>query len=298
MIYKTERCKTLRLLIPEWQSGDYDSQPSGEIYPLGARLLAFLAPQNNTSPIVEVSIEPYHQQQRTRENGVVWQDVIIHQLKATQKIIDEHEPDRIITFGGTCIVSQAPFAYLNRHYNGKIGLLWIDSHPDISTPKHFDREHAMVLGNLLGKGDPYLANEVRLPFKANQVLIIGIHNYNNAYEKKIVHDLGLQTIASPDLTPDNQAIFAWIRKNNFEHLAIHVDVDVLNPRSFYSQFSNNPISSQTFNNVKGEMTIPQLSKIIQDVSLVTNIVGITFAEHMPWDALNLKKMMEQFSFMK
>lgn len=45
MIYKTERCKTLRLLIPEWQSGDYDSQPSGEIYPLGARLLAFLAPK-------------------------------------------------------------------------------------------------------------------------------------------------------------------------------------------------------------------------------------------------------------
>ncbi|WP_370552746.1 arginase family protein [Commensalibacter sp. M0355] len=109
----------------------------------------------------------------------------MHQLKATQKIIDEHEPDRIITFGGTCIVSQAPFAYLNKHYNGKIGLLWIDSHPDISTPKHFDREHAMILGNLLGKGDPYLANEVRLAFKANQVLIIGIHNYNNAYEKKL-----------------------------------------------------------------------------------------------------------------
>lgn len=70
------------------------------------------------------------------------------------------------------------------------------------------------------------------------------------------------------------------------------------PNLYYSQFSNNPISSQTFNNVKGEMTIPQLSKIIQDVSLVTNIAGITFAEHMPWDALNLKKMMEQFSFMK
>lgn len=37
------------------------------------------------------------------------------------------------------------------------------------------------------------------------------------------------------------------------------------------------------------MTIPQLSKIIQDVSLVTDIAGITFAKHMPWDALNLKK---------
>ncbi len=38
-------------------------------------------------------------------------------------------------FGGDCLVDQASFAYLNERYKGNIGILWIDAHSDISTPK-------------------------------------------------------------------------------------------------------------------------------------------------------------------
>lgn len=39
-----ENKKTIRLLMPQWQGGDYDLPPvTGEIYPLGARLLSFLS---------------------------------------------------------------------------------------------------------------------------------------------------------------------------------------------------------------------------------------------------------------
>lgn len=128
--------------------------------------------------------------------------------------------------------------------------------------------------------------------------MVGVENYNASYEKEIVKNLGLQVITIPNLTPDNNTILQWINRNKFDYIAIHVDVDVLNPCLFYSQFSNNPSATNSFNPVKGQMAIPQLTKIIQDVSNRINVVGITFAEHMPWNVFNLKNMMEQFSFMK
>ena len=78
-------------------------------------------------------------------------------------IIESHQPKRIIVFGGDCLVSQTPFAYLNEKYKGKMGVLWLNSHPHVSTPEIYMNEHAMVLGNLLGNGDPAFAEEVRVP---------------------------------------------------------------------------------------------------------------------------------------
>ena len=46
--------------MPQWQGGDYDLPPvTGEIYPLGARLLSFLAPKSETTPEFEVPVAPY-----------------------------------------------------------------------------------------------------------------------------------------------------------------------------------------------------------------------------------------------
>ena len=42
------------------------------------------------------------------------------------------------------------------------------------TPKEFNHEHAMVLGNLLGHGAPSFAKTVKAPFRPNQVLYVGL----------------------------------------------------------------------------------------------------------------------------
>lgn len=289
--------KTLRLLMPQWQGGDYDITPSsGEIYPMGARLLAFLAPESD-APLVEVPVESYAGTPRPRQNGVVWQDVVLRQAQAAKRIIDEHAPDRIIVFGGDCHVTQAPFAYLNEQYEGKVGLLWLDSHPDISTPQNYDREHAMVLGNLMGRGDPILAKEVKVPFKAGQVLLIGMDGFNATYEQDTVNALGLRVIRPGDIADNNEAILRWLRENKLEHIAIHFDLDVLDPKYFYSQLLMKP-GDEPFDTMPGKLTLPQITRLIKDVSLASDVVGLGFAEHMPWDAWNLKKMMSEIPIMK
>ena len=289
--------KTLRLLMPQWQGGDYDlSVRTGELYPLGARILAFIAPQSD-APLVEVPVEPYTGAERPKQNGVVWQNVVLRQMQAARTIIEEHKPDRIITFGGDCLVNQAPFDYLNGHYKGNLGIVWIDAHPDISTPQNHDREHAMILGNLLGGGDPALATAVKNPFSPRQALVVGVERYNSPSEEKTVKSMGLPVLTAKDIAENSDMVGSWIRENKFDNIAIHLDLDVLDPKCFYSQFPNDPATGPVATAL-GKLSFPQVTRLIKDISDAANVVGLGIAEHMPWDARNLKHMMEQFPIMQ
>ncbi len=67
------------------------------------------------------------------------------------QLIAAAKPDRIITIGGNCIVSQAPFDYLHGIYDN-VGIIRIDAHPDVSTVRDgYPNAHAMVIGSLMGK---------------------------------------------------------------------------------------------------------------------------------------------------
>lgn len=291
--------KTIRLLMPEWQGGDYDlSVGSGELYPLGARILAFLAPKGDTETI-EVPVEPYTPGiKRTKENGVVNQDIVIKQMKAARDILENKKPDRVVTFGGECLVSQAPFDYLNGRYKGNLGILWIDAHPDVSTPENHDREHAMVLGNLLGDGDPVMAKEVKNKFKPQQVLLVGMENFDSPKELENIKSFGLPVIHPEEVADNSNEVIRWIKNNKIENIVIHLDLDVLDPKVFFSQLTNDPGATEKYPTVRGKMNFKQVTRLIKDVSENANVVGLTIAEHMPWDAFNLKNMMQQFDIMK
>lgn len=283
--------KTLRLLMPQWQGGN-----NGPSYPLGARLLAWLAPESE-APLVEVPVEPYEGAALPLEDGVVGKTALLKQLRAACHIIEAHEPDRIIVFGGDCLVSQAPFAYLNRRYQGDLGVLWIDAHPDVTTPKNFQHEHAMVLGNLLGEGDPSFAGEVKVRLKPSHVMYAGVDETLN-WETEVLTRLGLARVRSGDIRPGSEPVLEWIRQNRIEHLAVHLDLDVLDPKLFRSQLFNNPDSDIPIEAFSGKLSFPQVSGLINDVAGQTEVVGLSIAEHMPWDAINLKNMMAAFDFMK
>lgn len=290
--------KTLRLLMPQWQGGDYEAitPPPGEIYPLGSRLLAFLAPESD-NPTVEVPIEPYANASRPLQNGVIWQDVLLRQLRAAHRILEEHNPDRVVVFGGECHVCQAPFAYLNKKYGADVGLIWLDTHPDVGTPENGITEHAMALGNLLGHGDPVLAREVPVPFAPERVLLVGIDRYSQPHDEEAVKRLGLRTVKPKEVASDSEVVLRWIKDNDLRHVVIHFDLDVMDPKTFYSQFPMNP-EGMPFPTLDGGITCAQASRLIMDVSAAADVVGLVFAEHMPWDAYHLRKMLREFPIMK
>lgn len=270
---------TLRLLMPQWQGGN--NPP----YYFGAQLLAWLAPAAGDVPQVEVPVEPDNGQALSREGGVIARSVLLRQLAAAERIIAEHQPERIIVFGGDCLVSQAPFAYLNERYEGKLGVLWLDAHPDVSTPEMSHHEHAMVLGNLLGEGDPEFAARVKQPVNSQLVMYGGLEQMM-AEEEQIVNRLNIRTAGAKELAESSAAVLEWIRENEIRHLAIHLDLDVLDPLQFRSLLFAKP-GGEPIDAPSGEMTLEQISRLIKDVSQQTDIVGLAIAEHLPWDALNL-----------
>lgn len=274
--------KTVRLMIPDWQGGN---KPT---YALGAKLMAWLAPENNQQKTIEIPTAPLNKATLARENGVVAQSALQHYVQHTAEVLAQEQPDKVITFGGSCLISQAPFDYLHGKYGKELGVIWIDTHPDISTPKDFYHEHAMVLGNLLQQGDPAFAKMVKNPLSAQQILYVGLQKLLD-YEYERMQQLGLnyQEQVKKILSLDD--IQQWIAKNQFKYLAIHLDLDVLNPTEFRSLYFAEPNVTE-FPAEAGKMTTKQLKTIMQGLQNYP-IVGLSIAEYLPWDAEYLQQLL-------
>ena len=74
------------------------------------------------------------------------------------------------------IVAQAKLFLIisMENYGDSEGIIWMDPHPDIYTPKQLHNEHTMVLGNLLGDGSEEFAKIVKNKFSYNKVMYGGL----------------------------------------------------------------------------------------------------------------------------
>lgn len=293
--------KTIRLLMPQWQGGNNPN------YSFGAELLAWLAPDND-QPLIQVPVQAYDGTPLENENGINGRKQLIDQLEAAEHIIYAHKPDRIVMFGGDCLVEQAPFAYLNERYHGELGLIWIDAHSDLVGYKGYDNGHTLPLGNLLGEGDEEFAKHVKIPLKPENVFIAGLATpteqegevISEAFERlgittaesdtEMIQRLGIKTAGAEELTKSTASIKEWIKESGIKHLAVHLDLDVLDPKAFRSLLFANPEGPYTFS-PSGSLQIHQLLHLLKELSEETDVVGLGITEHLPWDSINLKNLL-------
>jgi arginase len=274
--------KTIRLLMPQWQGGNNPN------YAFGAELLAWLAPDND-QPLIKVPVQAYDGTPLVIENGTYGKKRLLVQLETAQHIIKAHMPDRIVMFGGDCLVEQAPFAYLNERYGGELGLIWIDAHTDLVRIDGYDYGHTLPLGNLLGEGDEEFAKYVNIPLRPEHIFIAGL-NSPTKQDVEIIQRLGIKTAGTQELMNSYESVKEWIKESGIKHLAIHLDLDVLDPKAFRSLIFANPEAPYDFS-AAGTMQMPQLLRLIQELSEETDVVGLGITEHMPWDAINLKNLL-------
>jgi arginase len=281
--------KVLRLVMPQWQGGN------NENYTLGAKLVAWLAPQGDQHE-VRVRVEDYHDDDAPQD-GVAHRAALMRQLKEARALIDDAQPDKIVVFGGDCLVEQAPMSYLNERYGGELGILWIDAHPDVKTPAEWSNAHTMVLGNLLGEGDPEFAREVPQPVSPARVMYAGLREVGlTEQETEVIERLGLRVAGPEALAADSTPVLEWIEEAGIEHLAIHLDLDVLDPATFRSVLFAEPEPEIDWLEMypAGKMTLAQISRLMADVAQRTEVVGLGIAEHLPWDMVHLKKALSTF----
>ena len=131
-------------------------------------------------------------------------------------------------------------AYLNTPYGGTLGVLWVDAHPDVLTPKDFAQGNAQVLGALLGKGDSDLVSEVNTPIKTSHIKYAGLDAWMPV-EGAVINTFGLRRAGSDSLAETSAPVLNWIADEGIAHLAIHFDVDVLDPAKFGPVLFNRPV---------------------------------------------------------
>lgn len=280
--------KTLRLVFPQWQGGNNPN------YVFGSELLSHIVPQSSTAETIQVTVDKNLEQELPLENGVIGESGLLKQLAEAAKILEEKSPETVITLGGDCSISQAPFDYLHGKYPDSLGILWLDAHSDMSTIKDSPKGHMHVLGNLLGHGAPQFAEKVQHPFDVEQVMLAGLKYKELRPCDHQVNDLKMNYLTPEKLAEDSQPLIDWINQNQFKHLAIHFDLDVLSPHDFRSINPGKPyLDINQFPAPVGTMTLEQVSRIIHDVSEEIEIVGFSIGEHLPWDAINLRNALAE-----
>ena len=231
--------RTIRLLYPDWLSGGL------ETYCFGANLLQHILPDNPNQPLVKVDIKAPDGSTREIEDGIVGKSEVLAGIQAAQEVIAQNHPDRIITLGGNCLVSQAPFDYLHGLYPNT-GIIWIDAHPDVSMAKDdYPNAHAMVLGALLGKGEKALVDTLcNPPFKPNELLYVGLQGLHD-YQAQFLDRLGVNyKIQTDDFVAIRKSklllnglitswciliLMFWIRKNSIRPILPTPNSSVMDP---------------------------------------------------------------------
>ena len=273
--------KTIRLLYPDYVSGGL------ETYYFGAHLMAHILPKNERQPLVRVKIAPPDGREKRVTDGIYGKEEVLAGIREAMKVIEEERPDRIITIGGNCMVSQAPFDYLHGRY-ANTGIIWVDAHPDVSMVKdQYPNAHAMVLGSLLGYGDASLSDLMKnRKFQADEILYVGLQGLHD-YQEQFLKDMGVNyRVQTGDFVSEEE-----MRKfmDRFDHILVHLDIDVLDPTLFHSTYFANPELVEDGSG-GGRMTMDKLTEVLHCITDYADVVGLTIAEYLPFDEEKLHKM--------
>ncbi len=274
--------KTIRLLYPDHVSGGL------ETYYFGANLLQHILPRNESQPLVTVDILPPDGKEKSISNGIYAESEVLHGIMDAQSKLAAVKPDRVITIGGNCLVSLAPFDYLHGLYSN-CGIVWIDAHPDVSTVDDgYPNAHAMVLGSLMGHGAVQLSSQMKNEkFKPEEILYVGLQPLHD-YQKKFLVDMGVVYRIQDKSFVSTDEIKAFLGKH--EHILVHFDIDALDEHGFHSTYFANP-ELVGDGSGGGKMSMDLLSGMLKAITGNSDVVGFTIAEYLPFDEHRLHKLL-------
>lgn len=283
--------KTLRLVWPQWQgagtssvnalAGDLPTNSARSSYAFGTRVLDAMLPMSDAVtahvPVSDID-EP------TITNGIESRAIVLQQLRDALAIIEQHNPARILTLGGDCSVSAAPFATMTHRYGDDLAIIWVDTHPDLDTPEtEYEGYHAMVLSHLVGKGDTETLELLPAVIDPKRVALAGVHSWE---DDTIPHlrDWGITAFSPDDLRQNTVALLAWLNATGCSKVAIHFDVDVVDSNDLVLGLGAEP----------GGLTLAQASRVVRDVSATADVVSLTVAEYIPRQVIRLMDALRGF----
>lgn len=281
--------RTLRLVWPQWQGAGRDNvaellreftlPQARRGYGVGARVLDAILP-SHAGPTELVPVAAADDEGST--GGIESREAIVQSLIAALDAVGRHDVDRVLTLGGECSVSVAPFAALADKYGGDLAVIWIDSHPDTDTPETgYDGFHAMAVSTLLGHGDRQIVDLLPATVDHSRLALAGLHDWEaDAYRN--VEAWGLSTFGPDDLRTSSEPLLGWLAATGASRVAIHLDVDTVDSDEVVLGLGQVP----------GGLTRAQVQQIVADLAVAADVVGLTVAEFIPRDVLAIGGLLD------
>jgi len=146
---------------------------------------------------------------------------------------------RPLVLGGDHSIAMGTVAGVASHYadaGESIGLLWIDAHADLNTPKSSPTGniHGMPLATILGTGDPLLVGlgHASPMVNTSNVAILGLRDVD-AGERRWIHERGVRVFTMQDIDENGfascmRAALAVVT-NDTRGFHLSFDMDSLDP---------------------------------------------------------------------
>lgn len=278
----------MRLVFPEWQGAfgpvtakclpvlEYNDATQG--YFLGSKLLQYLAPPTK-APTFEVNVALNNNELEV-ENGIYARKPVLRQLKEAVKILDGNKPNKVVTIGGDCSVSVGPFSYLADKYKGDLAVVYYDAHPDISIPgDKMCGYSSMALAHILGLGDKEFLKSLPAKVPVSNALLVGLRRISAPILQR-KKDIGLKSLSTEAFREEN-SILKWLKTTGVSNVAIHIDLDVIDPNDLFAAVVPEPDG----------LTSAELVESIAKIGQNYNVVGLTVAEHMPTVEIRMRRML-------
>src|SRR5262249_3971975 len=136
--------------------------------------------------------------------------------------------------------------------------------------------------------------EVEVPLAPSRVMYAGLDRWSPV-EDEVIGRLGLSHAGSASLAETSAPVLDWIAAQRIVHLAIPLDLDVIDPSVFRPPTFNRPgLLPDAFPGVpRGRMLPDQVVRLLRDVGNASDVVGLAITEHLPWDTLAVRDMLRQ-----
>lgn len=202
--------------------------------------------------------------------------------RACSKTLERHRIPLII--GGDHSISIASFSAIAEHYrksrgpDAKVGLIWVDAHPDLNTPESSPSGnlHGMVTRILLGDGPPSLTSlgssqPKLLAANLGQIAIRDV----DAPEKEFIKSSPMCVVTMKDI--DMHGVYAGMRRcieaasKDTVGVVVSFDLDSCDPG----------IAPGVDTPVRGGLYFREAHLIMEMVADLPNLLGLELVEYDP-----------------
>jgi arginase len=211
-----------------------------------------LAGMNTNVRVEEVSLTPQELTEYGSWKKLGWA------LGHFSDIVAKNEGDGYFTVGLLATCPSMPGLVAGLQHSGpagkplKIGMLWLDAHPDFNTPEttRSGSLGGMPVAVATGRALQGMRRDAHLePPLEDRFVVMGGVRLTDPLEQELLNKSKIQQLSVDDLRNLTPAVFAQLDRLNrlTDKIYIHIDMDVLDPREVMghgNKVPNGPSSEQ------------------------------------------------------